>query len=68
MLHFRSSASSARCDFELTEGCLCLYSVWSMAENLYDDVTRFWAGNPVNMSGMISIDGSVYRLAPRKCM
>jgi hypothetical protein len=32
-----------------------------MAENLYDDVTRFWTGRPVNMSGMMSIDDAVYR-------
>ena len=38
-----------------------------MAENLYDDVTRFWTGSPVNMSGMMSIDDAVYRLAQR-CM
>ena len=37
-------------------------SIWSMATNLYDDVTKFWDFNSVNISGMIAIDDNLYRL------
>ena len=36
-------------------------SIWSNADHLYDDSPRHWSGPAVNLSGMISIDGELYR-------
>lgn len=37
------------------------FSIWSCADNLYDDVTRHWTGRRQNILGLISIDDAVYR-------
>ena len=36
-------------------------SIWSMTDNLYDDVPKHWSGRDVGLTGMIRIDGKVYR-------
>ena len=37
------------------------FSVWSNEDNLYDDFPKHWTGVTMCFSGMISIDGKVYR-------
>lgn len=37
------------------------FSIWSMADNLYDDSPRHWLGTVISLAGMIRIDGQVYR-------
>ncbi|XP_065887974.1 uncharacterized protein [Dysidea avara] len=37
------------------------FSVWSNADNLYDDWPRHWSGSIAAFSGMILIDGKPYR-------
>lgn len=37
------------------------FSIWSFADNLYDDNTRHWTGMRNAMLGLISIDGVWYR-------
>ena len=37
------------------------FSVWSNEDNLYDDFPRHWTGITMCFSGMIAIDGKVYR-------
>ena len=32
-----------------------------MTDNLYDDVPKHWSGRDVGLTGMIRIDGKVYR-------
>ena len=32
-----------------------------MTDNLYDDVPKHWSGQDVGLTGMIRIDGKVYR-------
>ena len=36
--------------------------MWSNADHLYDDFPRHWSGSVVYLSGMIRIDGKLYRL------
>uniref|UniRef100_A0A1X7UG98 Glutaminase n=1 Tax=Amphimedon queenslandica TaxID=400682 RepID=A0A1X7UG98_AMPQE len=36
-------------------------SIWSDADHLYDDFPKHWSGPVICLSGMISIDGKVYR-------
>ena len=38
-----------------------IISIWSDADHLYDDFPKHWSGAIVCLSGMISIDGKVYR-------
>lgn len=37
------------------------FSIWSMTDNLYDDVTRHWTGIRNNLYGFITIDGDIYK-------
>ncbi|UVI28393.1 glutaminase family protein [Paenibacillus spongiae] len=37
------------------------FNVWSMADKLTDDVTRHWTGKRHAMTGLLSIDGTVWR-------
>ena len=37
------------------------FSVWSNEDNLYDDFPKHWTGVTMCFSGMISIDGKVFR-------
>ena len=36
-------------------------SIWSNADNLYDDITKHWSGAAIALTGMIRIDGKAYR-------
>ena len=36
-------------------------SIWSNADHLYGDSPRHWSGPAVNLSGMLSINGELYR-------
>ena len=37
-------------------------SIWSEANNLTDDTTRYWDGNAQSLVSLIQIDGTTYRL------
>lgn len=37
------------------------FSIWSSADNLYDDFTRHWTGARNSLTGLISVDSKVYR-------
>lgn len=39
------------------------FSIWSCANNLYDDYTRHWTGKPNAMTGIALIDGEPWRFA-----
>lgn len=41
---------------------LLSHSIWSNEDHLYDDFPKHWSGSVICLSGMISIDGKVYRL------
>ena len=41
-------------------------SCWSMADNLYDDVTRHWTGTEFPLIGVVSVDGDEYRFMGRE--
>ncbi|MBE7053638.1 MAG: DUF4965 domain-containing protein [Ruminococcaceae bacterium] len=42
------------------------FSIWSCADNLYDDYTRHWTGRSMNMCGMIRIDGDTYKFMGKR--
>lgn len=37
------------------------FSIWSFADELYQDTTRHWTGSRQNMLGLVTIDGEPYR-------
>lgn len=41
------------------------FSIWSMADHLYDDHTRHWTTSPMGIVGLVTIDGAPYRFCGR---
>lgn len=37
------------------------FSVWSCADKLYEETTRFWTGKRQSLIGLVNIDGAAYR-------
>ncbi len=37
------------------------FSVWSCADTLYEETTRFWTGKRQSLIGLLNIDGAAYR-------
>ena len=37
------------------------FSIWSMSDNLYDDVTRHWTGIRNNLYGFVNVDEKTYK-------
>lgn len=37
-------------------------SIWSESNNLFDDVTRHWTRRPMELTGLIRVDGVTYRV------
>ena len=37
------------------------FNIWSMSDNLYDDVTRHWTERRNSMNGFVCVDGKWYR-------
>jgi hypothetical protein len=42
--------------------CDPYFSIWSMDDHLWGDVTRHWTGAPHSMASMAHIDGTAYRI------
>ena len=37
------------------------FNIWSCADKLYDDITRYWTSRRQNLLGLINIDGKTFR-------
>jgi hypothetical protein len=42
------------------------FSIWSMADHLYDEPTKHWTGKPHSLTGLIRIDGRTYQVVGRE--
>ena len=43
--------------------CDPYFNVWSFSDNLYDDCSRHWTGERNAMTGLLNVDGVVFRFA-----
>jgi hypothetical protein len=41
------------------------FSIWSMSDRLYGDGTKHWTGKPNSLTGLVRIDGKVFRVIGR---